>query len=263
MNKIIITGSAAAPGVPSITHGWGECDPLNKKNRRMRSGTYVEYEGLKFLIDTSPDLRMQLLDNNINDIDFVLYTHSHADHVHGIDDLRAINRLKRKSIDFYATRSTASDIKKSFSYLISRPVSRLTSNVLSPKLTPNVIKTNKAFYIKGVKIVPIKLLGHHAKSAGYVFDDGEFVFISDFKRLSSSAWKAIKVSPKLMVMPLTDNIKINPKHATLEELLGYIEKIKPEKVIINHMSTYTDYDDVNRTTPKNVYPAWDGMTVEF
>jgi phosphoribosyl 1,2-cyclic phosphodiesterase len=103
MSKIIIMGSGAAPGVPCLSRGFGACNPDNEKNYRMRSGTYMELSGVKFLIDTSPDLRMQLLYSDITELDAVFYTHVHADHLHGIDDLREVNRVMQKPIELYAS----------------------------------------------------------------------------------------------------------------------------------------------------------------
>ena len=116
-NKLIILGSGAAPGVPSLGTGFNQCNPENLKNIRMRTSTYLEFSGIKLLIDTSPDLRTQLINQNIRDIDGVLYSHSHADHFNGIDDLREINRINRQSLNFYAGKQTTKDIQKRFSYL--------------------------------------------------------------------------------------------------------------------------------------------------
>lgn len=259
-NKIIILGSGASPGVPSLSKGWGDCNPDNPKNTRSRTDVYIEYKGVKILIDTSPDLRRHLLDNDIRELDGVLYTHYHADHIHGIDDLREINRISRQSLNIYADSNTFNYINENLSYLVScqgefNPSCR-------PNLTPNLVKHNEPFYIKDVKITPIKLIDHLIPSTGYVFDDGEIVYIADFKSIAPESMPIIIKQPKIMVMPLT-----TPKecdyHASLEEILQYNEIIKPTTLIVNHMSTECDYDKINNSTPDNVLPAWDGMKVEF
>ena len=119
MTKITILGSGAAPGVPSVSGGWGCCNPLNPKNRRFRTGTYIELNGTKILIDTSPDIRLQLLNNSIKAVDGILYTHAHADHLHGIDDLRELNRISQMPIDIYADFNTAETIRTRFPYLLT------------------------------------------------------------------------------------------------------------------------------------------------
>lgn len=261
MNRLIILGCGAAMGVPSLGRGWGECNPENLKNNRLRTTTYLEYNGIKLLIDTSPDLRTQLINQNIRDIDGVLYTHSHADHLHGIDDLREINRISRQSLNFYAGRITHKAIKKRFDYLIASV--KKTNNVMQrPSLIPNVVKANHPFYVKGVKITPIKLKDHCPECLGYVFDDGEYVHIADFKSLAGSAYKMITKQPKLMVIPLT-TIRGEVQHASLDEIMSVIKRINPQKVLINHMTNECDYDNINRLTPDFVRPAYDNLIVEF
>lgn len=260
MNKIIIMGSGAAPGVPSVSWGWGKCDPTNPKNLRMRVGTYIEYEGLKFIIDTSPDLRMQLLNHEIKYLDFVLYTHTHADHMNGIDDLREINRIIRHPVSIFSTEKIIKEIKERFGYLITQK--KKLRKFMVPRVTVNSVKTNHPFYIQGVKITPIKLLDHHSECVGYVFDDGELVYVADFKRFSASAFKAIKKKPKILILPLT-SINDSVKHANLKTIKEYIIEIDADRTILNHMSSDCDYDEVNRLTSYNVFPAFDGMEIEF
>lgn len=261
MNRLIILGSGAAMGVPSLRSGYGACNPENPKNNRMRTTTYLEYNGVKLLIDTSPDLRTQLINQNIRNIDGVLYTHEHADHLNGIDDLREINRISRQSLNFYAGKVTLKGIKKRFGYLIASP--KHTNNVLRrPSLIPNAVKANNPFYIKGVKITPIKLKNHCPECLGYVFNDGEYVHIADFKSLAGSAYKMLLVRPKLLTIPLT-TIKGECQHASLEEVMAVIHKINPEKAIINHMTNECDYDHVAEITPPQVRPAYDNLIVEF
>lgn len=288
MCKVIILGSGAAPGVPSLSCGWGKCDPKNPKNRRMRTSTYVEIDGVKILIDTSPDIRQQLIDNEIKELDAVLYTHSHADHLHGIDDLREITRIRlnkildnnpcysnlresnnthelRKiscpSIECYANANTASSIKKSFSYLLASK-QRKPNILFVPSLNCTKIKANHPFYIKGVKVTPLKLLGHNVPSIGFAFNDGEIVHLADFKTLASSVFKQIKVRPKLLIIPLTTP-QGQPAHAGFDVVMDYIKEINPEMVVINHMATNCDYDAINAQTPDFVVPAYDGMTIEI
>lgn len=261
MNRLIILGSGASMGVPSLNSGYGSCDPNNPKNNRLRSSTYLEYNGLKLLFDTPPDLRLQLLAQNIRKLDAVFFTHFHADHIYGIDDLREINRISRKDIDIYAGKITMKLIKKRFPYIISDK-KEFQGCILKPSMIPHVVKANQPFYIKDVKITPIKMVGHCDECLGYVFDDGEFVFVSDFKFLASSAFKMIKKNPKLMVIPLTV-LEQARKHANLQEVIENIEKINPSKAIINHMSNECDFEFISKSTPDNVEVAYDNMIVEF
>lgn len=261
MKRLTILGSGAAPGVPSLGRGWGECNPDNPKNRRFRTSVYLEYNDVKLLIDTSPDLRQQLLANDIRHLDGVLYTHAHADHIHGIDDIREINRIMRQNLDFYAGEKTTRYIRHNFSYLLSRP-NKINDVVRLPSMVPHIIKANRSFEIKGLQIMPIKLLYHCPECLGYVFNDGEIVYIADFKVIAESGYERIKQRPKLLVLPLTTPYG-QPAHAGLDDVLGVIKRINPEKAVINHMATECDYNQVMAWTPDNVIPAFDNMKIEI
>lgn len=259
--KVIILGAGAAPGVPSLCLGWGHCNPHNPKNFRLRTSTYVNIDGVRILIDTCPNIREQLITHNIKALDAVLYTHAHADHVHGIDDMREINRISGTSLNIYGGTKTISYIKHNFSYLISKP-NQVKNVIQKPSLIPNKVKGNQPFYIKGVKVTPIKLLQHCPECLGYVFNDGDYVHIADFKRLADSAYKMIKRRPRLLVLPLTTPMG-QIQHAGLDEVRDCLAKIRPEKAVINHMASECDYDEINEATTENVVPAYDGMTIEF
>ena len=262
MSYVIIMGAGAAPGVPSLCKGWGDCDPNNKYNVRHRSGTYYDFNGTEIIIDTSPDLRSQLLDYNIRKLDAVLYTHAHADHLHGIDDLREVNRIGCCNINLYTTKPVLREIKKRFGYLLSS--SDKVKNVIKcPSLVANEVKCEKAFYVNDVKIVPIELGGHNTPSFGYVFNDGEIVHIADFKYLPETTINYLKdLKIKTMIAPLTMP-KGEAYHVGLDELMEYVKVIAPEKVVLNHMASECDYNKINEITPDNVVPAFEGMKIEL
>ena len=133
MIKVTVLGAGAAPGVPSLSCGWGDCNPENAKNLRTRTSTYYDFNGTAILIDTSPDLRLQLIRHQIKRLDGVLYTHTHADHLHGIDDLREINRINNNSLNFYAKGDVVETICQRFPYLIASPgcITRLFLSITS------------------------------------------------------------------------------------------------------------------------------------
>lgn len=261
MPKIIILGSGAAPGVPSLASGYGSCDSNNRKNLRMRAGTYMEISGVRLLIDTSPDLRWQLLKNNIQRLDAVLYTHSHADHLHGIDDLREINRISGKMLDIYGTQGMVQTIYTRFPYLICQDERKLNP-VFRAALRPHVIEHEKSFWIKDLKITPIEMVGHNIECTGYVFNDGEVVHFADFRRVKDSAIKLISREPQVMIMPLT-----TPQgtiyHAGMKELIEYTKRIKPKRVVINHMAVESDYEEVRKSCLENMSPTYDGEVIEW
>ena len=261
MSKIIILGSGAAPGVPSLACGFGDCDPKNPKNFRTRSGTYIELSNQKFLIDTSPDLRLQLLNSNIRDINAVFYTHEHADHLHGIDDLREINRINKRAIELFASKKTFSIIRERFGYLIADDASKINP-LYRAALHPNVFEHNNEFYFNELKVTPIKLSGHNVECTGYIFNDGEVVFIADFREIPEHSLSLIKRQPEVLIMPLTTPSGTR-FHASLDKLLDYHEKLSPKRMIINHMAVESDYNEVYSHCPSNVEPAFDGMEIIF
>ncbi len=261
MTKVTILGSGAAPGVPSLSCGWGDCNPENPKNRRTRSGTYYDFDGTQILIDTSPELRQQLYAHQIKRLDGVLYTHVHADHLNGIDDLREINRINRNSLNIYAAPETLDIIKVRYSYLITKP-DCVVDVLRQPALIPNEVYHNQPFLINQVKITPIKLIGHNAPTTGYVFNDGEIVHIADFRAIDAEGYKQILRRPKLLILPLTTPYG-QKFHAGLEEVLDVVSRIKPEQTVINHMASECDYEAVDQATPENCKPAYDNLQIEL
>lgn len=261
MGKMIILGSGAAPGVPSIANGWGDCDPQNPKNRRLRSGTYLEFGSVKILIDTSPDLRCQILAHNIKRLDAVLYTHSHADHLHGIDDLRDLNRLSGKPLDVYANPDTAETIRVRFPYLVSDQY-HPNNMIKAPSVKLHDVAEGAPFNVGGVPIVSLPLSGHAVCSNGYILNGGEIVYVADCKEITPQGLALIPERPKLLIMPLTA-IEPTKHHLGLDKLLEYVKIINPYQTIINHMAVECDYNHIEKITPENVHPAYDNMIIEI
>lgn len=259
MSKIIILGCGAAPGVPSLSYGFGDCDPNNPKNIRLRSGTYLDIIGVNILIDTSPDLRMQLILSDIRKVDAVLYTHAHADHLHGIDDLREINRISGTAIELFASDKCFETINSRFPYLLVHDETEVNPTYKAA-LHPNIFNYNEAFYYKNLKITPIQLLGHNVESSGYIFNDGEVVFIADAKEIPDEALTFIKKQPEVLIMPLT-TVSGTRFHMGLDDLLKYANKIGAKRTIINHMAIESDYAKVLECCPDGVEPAYDGMEI--
>ncbi len=261
MYRVIILGSGAAPGVPAIAMGWGRCNPENPKNFRTRTTTYLEYNDTRIMVDTSPDLRGQMLQNGIAALDAVLYTHSHADHLHGIDDLREINRINNASLNVYASADTVRVIKQRFPYLVASP-ERANNVSMQPSLVANELEYYKPFYVKDLKIVPIRLLGHAIPSTGYIFNDGDIVYIADYRKIEDRVFDFIKKEVQLAIFPMT-TMEGSEFHASLEEILQDVKKLGCKQVVINHMAAECDYDEVRKNTPQNVEPAYDNMVIRI
>lgn len=261
MTKVIVLGSGAATGVPSLSGGWGACDPDNPKNRRQRTGLYVEDRGTKLLIDTSVDLKNQLIANQIKTVNGVLYTHTHADHLHGIDDLRGITRNLHGCLDFYAIEPHIADIKQRFSYAFANIEHQDSTN--HPELLPNIIRFGEEFAIGDISVMPLEFSGHTMVTTGYCLNRGQIVVVPDFKFIPPQTMDYLtKISVNLLIMPLTIPWQ-NTYHADIQIVLHYAKELKAKQVVLTHMAVECDYEKINEMTPENVTPAYDNMTIEL
>ena len=166
-----------------ISRGWGACDPNNPKNRRLRTSLLLQHNNMNVLIDTGPDLREQLLSANITALDAVLYTHEHADHTHGIDELREINRVMQCGIPVYANQTTLNALKERFGYAF-RPV-KTGEGFFHPWLEPNLIIPGEVFYLNDLKVIPFAQDHEYTTSIG--FRVGDFAYSTDVVHLYDSA----------------------------------------------------------------------------
>ncbi len=261
MIRAIILGSGAAPGVPSIYAGWGKCDPHNPKNRRQRFSIYVTDGMSQVLVDTSPDLRNQFLDNNIKTLDGVVYTHTHADHLHGIDDLRGVTRNLKGSLNFYAIEPYITQIKQRFPYVFANLEHHDITR--KPELLPNIIEFNQEFFIRFIKVKPLEFSGHTIVTTGYCFNDGELVIVPDFKEIPPQTLEYLQnIDVNVLIMPLT-TLEGSSYHASMDTVMEYTAKIGAKRVVLTHMATECDYDEITRITPDYVEPAYDNMLIEI
>jgi len=254
--KITVLGCGASHGVPLVGGNWGACDPANPKNRRRRPSVFVEWDGVNILVDTSPDLREQLLDASIERIDAVLYTHVHADHVHGIDDLRAICRRTDKTVGAYGEAAVMEAITRRFSYLFQELGE---GNALyQPILTARPF--DAPFDVDGRTIVPYPQDHGICPSTGFRF--GPFAYSTDVVELDDRAFDALAG----IELWIVDCLRLGPEHPThahLEKVLGWIERVRPARAVLTHMNHQTDYNEIAAVLPPGVEPAYDGMILEL
>ena len=254
-NKLIILGCGPSGGVPTLTRYWGQCDPQNPKNFRTRASAYVEADGVKLLIDTSPDLRQQFLKNNLSQIDAVLYTHAHADHTHGIDELRALFfQRKDEKIPIYGTQETLKSLVDRFSYLFQHKASSIYPQVVEP------YPIEGAFSVKGLEIRSFAQ-NHGAEEISTGFRIGNMAYSTDFKDLDEAALSCLKNLDLWVVDCLS--LDPRPTHLHLEKALEWIRHVKPRRAILTHMNGTLDYEKTLKILPPSVVPAYDGMTVFF
>ncbi|MCH7542436.1 MAG: MBL fold metallo-hydrolase [Proteobacteria bacterium] len=257
--RITILGCGAAGGVPMIGGQWGECDPENPRNRRRRASILVEDGETAILVDTSPDLRQQLLDADVSRLDGVIYTHGHADHVHGIDELRALNRLQRQWIDLYADAGTLNGLRKRFSYVfeLERKVAEEFA-FYKPCLTPHEIAPGAVFTVGALKIEPFDQDHGFMRTLGLRFADAAYT--TDAVELPDSAFAALS-GVKLWIVGCL-RYEPHPTHAHLDKVLEWIRRVKPERAVLTHLGTHMDYDTLATRLPEGVTPAYDGLVLE-
>lgn len=255
--KFRILGCGSAGGVPMISRGWGNCSPNNPKNRRLRTSLLLRHGDMNVLFDTGPDLREQLLSARVRSLDAVLYTHEHADHTHGIDDLREINRAMMKSVPVYANATTLKLLKERFGYVF-KPVDVNKEPFYHPWLEPNLIIPGEAFYIKDLKVIPFSQDHEWTTSLG--FRIGNFGYSTDVVHLYESALSVLKGVDTWVVGCLSE--KDHPSHASVRQVLEWVDIIKPRRTILTHMSIGLDYDALRRKLPAGIEPGYDGLEFE-
>lgn len=250
--KVIILGCGTASGTPRIGDDWGNCDPEEPRNRRMRASILVETQGKNILIDTSPDLRAQALDNRITDIDGVLFTHAHADHSSGIDDLRFFAQRKEQgaTIPVHAARDTLGTLQMRFGYLFSQGPDRFYSPVLSARVIEG------PFDIAGVPVVPFEQGHGNISTLGFRF--GDFAYSTDVVELSEKAFSSLEGVAVWVVDCL--QVEKHPTHAHLELVLSWISRIRPKRAILTHLSPSLDYSRLTKSVPPGVEVAYDGLS---
>ena len=255
--KFIILGCGSSLGVPRPDGFFGDCDPKNKKNFRSRCSALLKTKNETVLIDTSPDLRQQLIDNNINKIDKVLYSHMHADQTHGINDLRVFFINKKKTLPVYADKVTKKYLLKSFRYCFVN-----NNKEYPPILKLNAIKKN-LFIKDGKKKISIKALKvQHGKieCICYIIDR-KLAYISDVSNIKESSFKYLNNLKYLIIDCLW--FRYHPSHLNLENSLKLIDKLKPKKAILTNLHTDLDYDFLRKNLPKNIIPAYDGLEINL
>ncbi len=252
--NILFLGSGTSTGIPSLCCNCSVCRSGNIKNKRLRSSILVRNKGNHILIDTSTDLRQQCLTNNITHINQVLYTHHHADHVHGIDELRSFNHFNKVVIPCYGNKETIHEIKNNFNYIFDE-----TTQVGGglPKLTLNIID-NKSFNLGGVSITPLDIIHGKLTILGYRFN--KCAYITDCCEIPRESKNQLHNLDTLILNAL--GFDPHPTHFSLSQALTTVEELKPKRTILTHINHKFDHSKVSLELPMGVELAYDGMTVE-
>jgi phosphoribosyl 1,2-cyclic phosphate phosphodiesterase len=253
--KVTVLGCGASWGVPAIGPDWGRCDPADPRNRRRRGSLLVESRGRAILIDTSPDLREQLIDARVSRLDAVLLTHAHADHLHGIDDLRMISQRAGHAIPFYSSGPALAEAEQRFGYAF-RPVVP-GKPVYRPALAAQEI--DGPFTAAGLPIVPFTQSHGFSQTLG--FRIGPVGYSTDVVELDDDAFAAL-AGVELWVVDCLRR-EPHPTHAHLAKVLDWIERLKPGRAVLTHMDQSLDYRELSAELPEGLQPGHDGLTVEL
>ena len=254
-SKLIILGCGSSVGVPRIDGFWGKCNKRNKKNRRTRCSAIIIKGSNSILIDTSPDLREQLLFNKIKRISSVLFTHEHADQTNGLFELRPFFWKYKKKINIYGNLKTVNLLKKRQDYLFKR------INVYPPIVAANVVNSKFSLGNLKEKIYFKSITAKHGKTSTVIYIFEKTAYISDSNDLSIIKSKELQNLKYLIIDCLI--IKQHPSHFNLKETLYVHQCLKPKKTILTNLHYDLDYDSLLKKLPPNVVPAYDGFTLNL
>ena len=252
--KITLLGTGTSQGVPVIGCDCLVCKSNNPHDKRLRSSVMIEINNQSFVIDTGPDFRQQMLTHNVKDINAVLYTHHHKDHVAGLDDIRAFNHKWKKSIDIYCSPITREALIREFPYVFEE-----NKYPGVPNLNINIIN-NKPFIVNDVNIIPIE--AKHYLMSVFGFRINNFVYLTDVSDISYKEKQKMK-DAELIIL---DALRIKPhiSHFNLDEALELLSELRPKKALLTHISHYMGlHNEVNKTLSNSVQLAYDGQVVEF
>ncbi len=259
--RFTILGCGSSGGVPRLGGHWGDCDPTNPKNTRRRCSLLIERETkagtTRVLIDTSPDLRAQLLGAGVGALDAVVYTHGHADHVHGIDDLRMIVFNMKRRLHVWADGATQDRLYGSFGYAFTQP----EGSPYPPILDMHTIHGDVTITGAGgdVTLTPFKV-GHGSIDA-LGFRIGDLAYLPDVAEMYDAAWQAVSGLDCWILDALRRTP--HPTHTHLNRSLDWIARAAPKRAVLTNMHIDLDYETVKAETPDHITPAFDGMVLSY
>lgn len=249
--KITILGCGSSGGVPLINGDWGKCNPYNPKNRRRRASILIQYQGYNIVIDAGPDLREQLLAADVRHLDAILFTHGHADHIYGIQELRVLSQKQGRLIPLYADKVTATEIRSAFNYAVD-PRDELYQPFV------NLIEIEDKIQLFGVEFYFYPQ--EHGNQTSYSIRWQDYAYSTDFHTLPESTLDALQG----LKYWLADCLQFDPhvSHSWFDRTLAYAERLRPQQTILTHMNPTLDYDEGMARAPAGVCLAYDGMVIQ-
>ncbi|QHI35590.1 Phosphoribosyl 1,2-cyclic phosphodiesterase [Kordia antarctica] len=251
--KVTFLGTGTSQGIPIIGSDHPVCLSEDSRDKRLRVSILISWENATYVIDCGPDFRQQMLRAKCTQIDGILFTHEHADHTAGLDDIRPFY-FRQGNIPFYAHKRVFGEFKKRFDYIFA------TENKYpgAPGVILNEVRNNQPFELDGVNVTPIEALHYNLQVFGYRFDD--FVYLTDVKTIAKAEKDKLKGVKVLVINAL--RIKEHISHFSLAEALEFIEEIQPEKAYLTHISHLLGFHaEVSKKLPKNVFLAYDTLTI--
>ena len=259
--RFTILGCGSSGGVPRVGGNWGACDPDEPRNFRKRCSLLVQRLSVSgatnVLIDTSPDLRVQLLDAGVGVLDAVVYTHEHADHTNGLDDLRIVAMNREGRIPVYASHRAGKSITKRFGYAFEKPPESLHP----PFLDLAMIETHISVDGPGGQITMTPIEVEHGNISAFGFRIGRLAYLPDVSSIPGSAWREFENLDCWIVDALRR--RPHPAHSHLGRTLEWIERAAPRQALLTNMHTDLDYETICQETPSNVAAAYDGLRIEY
>jgi phosphoribosyl 1,2-cyclic phosphate phosphodiesterase len=260
--RLTILGCGSSAGVPRVGEGWGACDPANPRNRRRRCSVLLERFGpdgaTTVLVDTSPDLREQLIDVGVKRLDGILMTHPHADHTHGIDDLRPLFQKMRRCLDIYMDEPTSLIVRRGFSYVFEAP----NGSSYPPMAIERRLAAGNLCRIEGaggaIEALPFDLDHGDISALGFRF--GALAYTPDVKRIPDASRPFLEGLDLWIIDAL--RYRPHPSHFSLDDALSWIEAMRPRRAILTNLHVDLDYGTLLGRLPAHVTPAYDGMRVE-
>jgi phosphoribosyl 1,2-cyclic phosphate phosphodiesterase len=254
--KILFLGTGTSTGVPSLCCDCEVCLSEDPKNKRLRASILVSENGRNILIDTSTDLRQQCLTYGVQNVDHVLFTHHHADHVHGIDELRSFNYFNKTVIPCYGNEPTVKELTKKFSYIFANGAVQTGGGL--PQLTLEAIG-EKTFTLGDVVVDPLEITHGKLTIAGYKINNS--AYITDCSDIPLSTQKKLLGLDLMIINAL--GFAPHPTHFNLDQALNAIETLKPKRALLTHINHKFDHQAISKELPPNVELAHDGLTVEL
>ncbi len=250
--KITFLGTGTSYGVPMIGCECRVCTSDNPRNSRTRSSIIVSEKECSILIDAATELRIQCLKNKVNKLDAVLLTHSHADHVLGLDDLRHFNRSQKTNIPVYGSQDTVKNIYRMFSYAFSE----VSSNGSKPKFTLTPI--NGKLNLSGMEIIPVVVMHGQEKVTAYRFN--KFAYVTDVSQIPQDSMDKL-MGLDLLIIAALRNIP-HEKHFSIEQAISIVSILKPKQTFFTHIAHEIEHEETNNMLPSGIKLAYDGLSVE-